>query len=156
MGSHRGQVALPRKQMVGHDTKARILHPPPNSCSHRLAGQGHLPLTEKTGVRIPMRAPLSFPSSSPDQDAALSMREHGFESRREHSTLLGSRLIGRTADSDSANVGSSPTFPANASSLVLRWPERCPDTAEVNGSKPFAQASNDHRVRSLADEATVF
>lgn len=126
--------------------------PTASSCSHRLAGQGHLPLTEKTGVRLPMRAPLSFPSSSPVQDAALSMREHGFDkivgtildsdSWRERAPAMdgkgaipsgtpsarermcrvldsvGKSSNGRTADSDSANVGSSPTFPANASSLV--------------------------------------
>jgi hypothetical protein len=99
-----------------------------------------------------MRAPLSFPSSSPAQDAALSMREHGFDksvgtildsdSWRERAPAMdgkgaipsgtpstrermcraldsvGKSSNGKTTDSDSANVGSSPTFPANASSLV--------------------------------------
>jgi hypothetical protein len=50
--------------------------------------QGRLPLKEMTGVRIPVRAPRMFPSSSSVQDAALSRRKQGFESPREHQTMV--------------------------------------------------------------------
>ena len=173
-----------------HGRSGAILHPPPLILrSHRLAGQGHLPLTEKTGVRIPMRAPLPFPSSSPDQDAALSMREHGFESRREHhprasivahSILLGSRLMAgqriltprmwvralpsqpthfplvtlaqsaRAPGCELGRCGFEPRTSPHIFRRVVQLAERCPDTAEVNGSTPFTPTTSSMPLHMVA------
>lgn len=120
--SHSGLVALPRKQMVGYPTRGFDSFTRRHTLrSHRLAGAGHLPLTEKTGVRIPMRAPRLFPSSSRSRRRPFKARTRVRISSgtprtaRVHShELMGSRLTGRTTDSDSVNVGSNPTFPTNA------------------------------------------
>jgi hypothetical protein len=69
-----------------------------------------------------------------------------------HSILLGSRLNGRTADSDSANVGSTPTFPAQPVSMVaLAQSVRAPG-CELGGCG-FEPRTSPQNSRDLAQPA---
>ena len=60
---------------------------------------GRLPLTEKTGVRIPMRAPLSFPSSNP-------ARTSRFQCENTGSNPVGNAML--EVDGGVSSIGRAP------------------------------------------------
>jgi hypothetical protein len=120
------RVAQPAER---HSYKAKVLGSMPSACTSGAASKADRPGNQHEGsnpsLAATQRSP--HPSSSPAQDAALSRREQEFESPWVHQHARSSRASisdgkssnGRAADSDSANVGSTPTFSANSATVAL-------------------------------------
>ena len=141
--------------------KAEVLGSNPSACTGHAALaqwiQEFLVSTQEVAGSSPARRTNSIMASSHSGLVALPRKQmvgqpaRRFESfTRLHASITdGKSSNGRTADSDSANVGSTPTFPASSSMVALAQAARVPG-CELGGCGFEPRTSLRHIKRTKA------